>query len=88
LIEELEERTKNDRAAGPSGGMHEFQGSLVQLKGAMERLARKLDPTGGIRKVSSRLTWSLWGKEDVLEGLRTIERFKSLLIAWFGMDIS
>ncbi|KAJ7798464.1 hypothetical protein B0H14DRAFT_33564 [Mycena olivaceomarginata] len=78
---------KNGGAAGPSGDMQEFQGFLGQLKDVMERLAKKLNPTG-IRKVSSRVTWSLWGKEDVLEGLRTIERFKSLLIAWLGMDIS
>jgi hypothetical protein len=68
LLKELEERMKNGGAAGPSGGMQEFQGFFGQLKDVMERLAKKLDPTG-IRKVSSRVTWSLWGKEDVLEGV-------------------
>jgi hypothetical protein len=33
------------------------------------------------------LTWPLWGKEDVKDGLDTIERFKSLLDVWLGMDI-
>ncbi|KAJ7706762.1 ankyrin repeat-containing domain protein [Mycena rosella] len=38
-------------------------------------------------KISSRVAWPLWGKEDVEEGLNTIERFKSLLNVWLGMDI-
>jgi hypothetical protein len=29
----------------------------------------------------------VWGKEDVLEGLNSIERFKSSAIAWVGLDI-
>jgi predicted nuclease with TOPRIM domain len=86
LIRELDERIKKRNAAGLRSGMQEFEKPLLQLKGTMERLAKKLD-VGGTRKVTSRLTWPLWGKDDVQEGLNTIERFKNLLDVWLGMDI-
>ncbi|KAJ7706789.1 hypothetical protein B0H17DRAFT_570141 [Mycena rosella] len=86
LVKELDTRIKEIHTAGQLIGMTEFEEPLVQLKGTMERLTKKLDSTG-ISKFSSRVTWPLWGKEDVEEGLDTIERFKSLLNAWLGMDI-
>lgn len=86
LIRELGKRLKNSQHAGLTRGMQEFEKPLVQLKETMQRLGKKLEVDGG-RKLTSRLTWSLWGKEDVQEGLNTIERFKSLLNAWLGMDI-
>ncbi|KAJ7453550.1 hypothetical protein B0H11DRAFT_272721 [Mycena galericulata] len=86
LMRELDRTINDGEATGISRGMQEFEGSSIQLKTVMERLAKKLNPAG-IRKVSNRLTWSLWGKEDVQEGLMTIERSKSLLNAWLGMDI-
>ncbi|KAJ6526214.1 hypothetical protein DFH09DRAFT_1371675 [Mycena vulgaris] len=88
LVKELDTRIKNNQleAAGLISGIQELAGLLVEVKGTMERLTRKLDQDG-IAKLSSRLAWPLWGKEDVEEGLSTIERFKSLLNAWLGMDI-
>ncbi|KAJ6532728.1 ankyrin repeat-containing domain protein [Mycena vulgaris] len=56
---------------------------LVQLQRTMMRLKKKLDSHG----FSTRLTWPLWGKEDVREGLDTIERFKSSVNIHLGMDI-
>ncbi|KAJ6532735.1 hypothetical protein DFH09DRAFT_133233 [Mycena vulgaris] len=54
---------------------------LVQLQ--RTRLTKKLDSHG----ISTRLIWPLWGKEDVQEGLNTIERFKSSVNIHLGMDI-
>ncbi|KAJ7453169.1 ankyrin repeat-containing domain protein [Mycena latifolia] len=64
----------------------QLEDPLMQLKGTMERLTKKLSPAD-VLKVSNRLTWPLWGKEDVQEGLDSIERFKSLLNAWLEMNI-
>ncbi|KAJ7143051.1 ankyrin repeat-containing domain protein [Mycena epipterygia] len=86
LVRELDKRIKNNHVAGLTSGLEEFREPLIQLKGTMEQLVKKLD-LDGIRKVSSRLTWSLWGKDDVQEGLNTMERFKSLLNVWLDMDI-
>ncbi|KAJ7453540.1 ankyrin repeat-containing domain protein [Mycena galericulata] len=86
LIRELDKRIEQKRATGSLGGIQELEKSLIQLKAVMERLVKKLD-VGGIRKVVSRLTWSLWGKENIHERLNAIERFKSLLNAWLSMDL-
>ncbi|KAJ7453087.1 ankyrin repeat-containing domain protein [Mycena latifolia] len=86
LVEELEERIKRNQAAGMTSGLQQFEQPLFQLKGMMGRLMKRLNSTG-ISKVSNQVVWPLWGKEDVEEGLNTIERFKSLLTAWLGMDI-
>ncbi|KAJ6563634.1 hypothetical protein DFH09DRAFT_1364040 [Mycena vulgaris] len=86
LVRKLDNQIRKDQAAGLLSGLREFEESLVLLKGVMERLTKKLDSTG-ISKLAGRLAWPLWGKEDVNEGLNAIERFKSLLNAWLGMDI-
>ncbi|KAJ7706722.1 ankyrin repeat-containing domain protein [Mycena rosella] len=86
LVKELRTRIKSNHAAGKISGMNEFEEPLVHLNEIIERLTKKLDPAG-ISKFSSRLTWPLWGKEDVEEGLNATERFKSLLSAWLGVDI-
>ncbi|KAJ7697630.1 ankyrin repeat-containing domain protein [Mycena rosella] len=85
LVKELDKRIK-DNHAGMTSGMQEFSQPLSELKRMMERLTKKLAP-GGISKVSTRIAWPMWGKEDIEDGLSTIERFKSLLSAWLGMDI-
>ncbi|KAF7360542.1 hypothetical protein MVEN_00785300 [Mycena venus] len=85
LLKALDKRVGNDAPAARTTGMQEV-GALIELKRTMERLTKKLD-SDGISKFSSRLTWPLWGKEDVQEGLNSIERFKGLAIAWLGLDI-
>ncbi|KAJ7450804.1 ankyrin repeat-containing domain protein [Mycena latifolia] len=85
LLKHVGERIKRDSSGG---GLQHFQEPLIHLEALMTRLAKKLDPaTGSLSRVSSRLTWPMWGKEDVREGFNTIERFKSLLNAWLGVDI-
>jgi hypothetical protein len=85
LLKALDTRVKNN-GAQRTGGMQEIEGSLIDLKGMMERLTKKLDPKD-IAHISSRLTWSLWRKEDVQEAMDAIERFKSLVNAWLGVDV-
>jgi hypothetical protein len=67
--------------------MQTVQKPLEALKETMERLEKTLKPAGIVRKVTTRITWPLWGKDDIREGLDTIERSKSLLILWLGKDI-
>jgi hypothetical protein len=86
LIRELDQRIQNNRVAGLTRGLKEFTGSLTQLKGMLERLTKELKWDGS-SKVSKRFIWPLWGKEDIEEKLKAIERFKSLLNNWLGMDI-
>ncbi|KAJ7205719.1 ankyrin repeat-containing domain protein [Mycena pura] len=75
--------------ASPAAGtemVRNFEEPLNQLKIVMEQLAQKLD-LDGIRKLSGRVTWSMWGKDDVQQALNTVERYKSLLNTWLGLDI-
>ncbi|KAJ7453168.1 hypothetical protein FB451DRAFT_1565720 [Mycena latifolia] len=86
LVKELDRRILDNQAAGLTSGLQEFQQPLVQMKEIMERLTKKLS-SDGISRVSDQLTWPLWGKEDIEEGLTTIEQFKGLLNTWLGIDI-
>jgi hypothetical protein len=86
LILELDKRIQANQAAGLTKGMAEFRAPLIQWKGMIEELVKRLDLTG-FRKVASRLTWPLWGKDDVQEELDTVEQFKGLLSVWLDMDI-
>ncbi|KAJ7453118.1 hypothetical protein FB451DRAFT_671878 [Mycena latifolia] len=86
LVKELDNRMRSNQAAELTSGLLEFEKPLIQLKGTMERLTKELS-SDGLAKVSNRVVWPLWGKEAVEEGLDAIERFKSLLNAWLGMDI-
>ncbi|KAJ7453091.1 hypothetical protein FB451DRAFT_1185350 [Mycena latifolia] len=83
LIRELDMRITPNQVAS---SLQELEEPLLQLKAIMEQLTKRLASTG-IRKLCNRLTWPLWGKKEVQERLNTIERFKSLLNAWLGMDI-
>jgi hypothetical protein len=53
------------------------KGPLEQFKDALERLASKLAPAEGLKKVGRALTWP-FQKDDVKYILSTIERQKSL----------
>ncbi|KAJ6614000.1 hypothetical protein B0H10DRAFT_1951025 [Mycena sp. CBHHK59/15] len=86
LVRELDKRIASKISATLVNSIQQFKEPLVQLKGTMERLMIKLDSVG-ISKISTCLTWPLWGKEDIQEGFNTIERFKSLLNVWLSMDI-
>ncbi|KAJ7706667.1 ankyrin repeat-containing domain protein [Mycena rosella] len=80
----LELRTRFD--ASDSTGIQHIGDSLEKVNTMIAALSRKLD-AAGLSKVSSRLVWPLWGKKEVEQGLKTIERFKTLLSAWLGIDI-
>ncbi|KAJ7019278.1 ankyrin repeat-containing domain protein [Mycena alexandri] len=67
----------------PNNRMQEAGKPLIQLKETLDRLTKKLGSGG----TSTRFTWPLWGKEEVRQGLDVIERFKSSLSLWLGMDI-
>ncbi|KAJ7154140.1 ankyrin repeat-containing domain protein [Mycena filopes] len=52
----------------------------------LECLTKKMGSTR-LAKMSTRLAWPLWGKEEIHKALTTVERFKSFLTLWLGMDI-
>ncbi|KAJ7613765.1 ankyrin repeat-containing domain protein [Mycena polygramma] len=83
LLGVLNPLIKDERA----GLLKSLETPLKEVKEVLDELTTKLD-LQGIRKVRSRLTWSLWGKKDVEDGLKTIERFKSSLNAWLGVNNS
>ncbi|KAJ7321268.1 ankyrin repeat-containing domain protein [Mycena albidolilacea] len=86
LIRKLDQCIRSDRACGTASIIQHFEEPLTHLEVMLERLKKKLD-LDDIKKFSSRLTWSLWGKDEVNEALGAIERFKSSLAASSGMDI-
>ncbi|KAF7344146.1 Ankyrin [Mycena venus] len=83
LVKKVAERIDKSGQGGLSSGLGQFEKPLIQLEGILKRLTNDLTSKG----IYSRLTWPLWGKEDVQDGLDTIERFKSLLDLCLGMDI-
>ncbi|KAJ7652403.1 hypothetical protein DFH06DRAFT_1331042 [Mycena polygramma] len=86
LVDQLNRRLETGHLSEWPGGMEQVREPLLQMKATMERLTSQLNVTRPISKVSSRLSWPLWGKEEVREGLETIERFKGLLAVWLGMS--
>ncbi|KAJ7154153.1 hypothetical protein C8R46DRAFT_1118835 [Mycena filopes] len=85
LLRELNKRIGTNKVSRLSLGLQELEGPLNALKRTMVRLTEKLRP--GTFEIPSRLTWPLWGKEDVHEGLNEIERFKGLINVWSGLGI-
>jgi hypothetical protein len=84
LIKELDRRIQNN-PAGSTSSLREFAEPLIRLRGTLLWLTTTLDPD--CLSKASRLTWPLWGKEEIRGELSAIERFKSLLNSWLGMDI-
>ncbi|KAF7343632.1 Ankyrin [Mycena sanguinolenta] len=85
LLKELDGRIRRGQARELPSGIQEFEQPLIQLKTVMERLEKKLHCGG--KWNFTRLTWSLWGKQDVQEGLNIVERFKGLVLIWLELDI-
>ncbi|KAJ7609341.1 ankyrin repeat-containing domain protein [Mycena polygramma] len=83
LIRELDQRI----SGGHAGLVKNLESPLKEVKELLEQLTERLD-LQGIQKFRSRVTWSLWEKKDIEDGLETIERFKSMLNAWLGVHIS
>ncbi|KAF7345597.1 ANK-REP-REGION domain-containing protein [Mycena venus] len=85
-LPKIHESIKDRRSKGRLiGGTEDFEEPLNQLAQAMAQLAKRLDKES--RSTVGRLAWPLWGKDEVKEGLFTIERFKSLINLWLEMDI-
>ncbi|KAJ7705058.1 hypothetical protein B0H16DRAFT_1482453 [Mycena metata] len=87
LLAGLDTRIKASKSVGVVNGIQQFEEPLVRLNAILNRLTKKLDKGGGTANTYSRLAWPLWGKNELQEGLNTIERFKSLLGTWLAIDI-
>ncbi|KAJ6563577.1 hypothetical protein DFH09DRAFT_1476179 [Mycena vulgaris] len=70
-----------------SVGTQHLGAPLGQLNTMLDGLAQRLSPAGLIGAYH-RGSWPLWGKKEVqVERLKVIERFKSLISAWLGIDV-
>jgi hypothetical protein len=67
------------------GGLQSLKAPLLDFKETMERIAKRLRSAGS--KIPKALSWTLWNKDEVEADLAKIERFKTLLNAWLGLDI-
>ncbi|KAJ7291120.1 hypothetical protein C8J57DRAFT_1211638 [Mycena rebaudengoi] len=83
LLKEMQRRMPD----GGSVATEQLKASLVELEKTVKYLTVRFDSGSGPLKFSKRLTWTLWKKEHAIEDLNQIERFKSLLNSWLGMDI-
>ncbi|KAJ7080036.1 hypothetical protein C8R44DRAFT_895528 [Mycena epipterygia] len=86
LLQQVDKRIQGGSPAG-ADALQEFKEPLTRLNTIMEELTKKLTPDGISKTAGRRLAWPLWGKKDVEEGFRTIERLKILLNSWVGMGI-
>ncbi|KAJ7088352.1 hypothetical protein C8R44DRAFT_751918 [Mycena epipterygia] len=87
LLQQVDKRIQGDSSAW-ADALQEFKGPLTRLNTVMGQLTENLTPDGILKAAGRRLAWPLCGKKDVEEGLRTIERLKTLLNSWVGMDIA
>ncbi|KAF7371449.1 hypothetical protein MSAN_00781900 [Mycena sanguinolenta] len=85
LLKELDDRIQRSQAAESTSAIQKFEEPLIELRTVTERLMKKLRRSG--RWNFRRLTWPLWGKEDVQEGFDIVERFKGLIVIWLELDI-
>ncbi|KAJ6496277.1 hypothetical protein C8R45DRAFT_1132329 [Mycena sanguinolenta] len=65
--------------------LREWEQPLEQLETTMRRLTRKANLTG-IQQFSNRVTWAMWGKDDVQQALNAVERYKTLFNTWLALD--
>ena len=75
----LEKPKSKDSWVATSRSLSVPNGPLDQLRGVMERLAKRLEPVSGMKKATKAILWPL-RKEDVKDLLDTIERHKTLFI--------
>ncbi|KAJ7291088.1 hypothetical protein C8J57DRAFT_1704769 [Mycena rebaudengoi] len=86
LLKEMQRRMPDGHSTG-SVATEQLKASLVKLEKTVKYLTVRFDTGSGPLKFSKRLTWTLWSKEYAIEDLDRIERFKSLLNSWLGMDV-
>ena len=85
LIGKLDRLAKQSSTGASSEMLREWEEPLEQLETTMRRLTRKANLTG-IQQFSSRLTWAMWGKDDVQQALNAVERYKGLFNMWLALD--
>ncbi|KAF7364324.1 ANK-REP-REGION domain-containing protein [Mycena sanguinolenta] len=85
LIAKLDRLAKQSSMGAGSEMLREWEEPLEQLETIMRRLARKAN-LNGIQQFSSRLTWAMWGKDDVQQALNAVERYKGLFNTWLALD--
>jgi hypothetical protein len=82
LLIDLRHRVEESRPTDPwYAGVRALGGDagpLEQLRERLEKLARKLKPKGGVKKVGMALRWTL-DKSDIDSNISGIERLKSLV---------
>ncbi|KAJ7094771.1 hypothetical protein C8R44DRAFT_749356 [Mycena epipterygia] len=86
LDTQVDKRIQGGSPAG-ADALKEFKEPLTRLNTIMQQLTKKVTPASISKATGRRLVWPLWGKKDAEEGLRTIERLKTLLNSWVGMGI-
>ncbi|KAF7343474.1 Ankyrin repeat domain-containing protein [Mycena venus] len=84
LLGELHTRISVDGATGRTTlkSLHE---PLAQFERILKQLADKVDPARADR-LSRRVNWTLWDKKQVKVDLDEIERFKTTLNYWLGLN--
>ncbi|KAL8638995.1 MAG: hypothetical protein Q9228_003911, partial [Teloschistes exilis] len=77
LQDQADQAKQGDVFASTLGSLNVPNGPFQQLRATLERLASKLTPGKGWRKIGSAFQWPL-EKEEIREILATIERLKTL----------
>ncbi|KAJ6496280.1 ankyrin repeat-containing domain protein [Mycena sanguinolenta] len=85
LIRKLDSLAKQNSTSAGSEMLRQWEEPLEQLETIMRRLTRKAN-LSGIQQFSSRLTWAMWGKDDVQQALDAVERYKGLFNTWLALD--
>jgi 23S rRNA A1618 N6-methylase RlmF len=85
LLEDLHTRISTDRGAGRITFVQHLKEPLAQLERILKHLTDKVDPAQSDR-LTRRVNWTLWDKKQVKVDLDEIERFKTLLNYWLGLN--
>lgn len=90
LLTVFQNRIQESKSGDPwfttTRGLGVVNGPLDQLKSDLERLASKLEPVKGLRKVERMLTWK-FNKTEVVNILNKIERLKTLISFALSNDL-
>ncbi|KAJ7233750.1 ankyrin repeat-containing domain protein [Mycena rebaudengoi] len=69
-------------------GLQPLKAPLLDFKETMERVDQRLRSANEAgSKIPKALSWTLWNKNEAEDDLAKIERFKTLLNAWLGLDV-
>ncbi|KAJ6588433.1 ankyrin repeat-containing domain protein [Mycena capillaripes] len=86
LLGDLHSRISRERVATEATTLvQQLHEPLAQLEKILKHLTDKVDPARGDR-LTRRVNWTLWDKKQVKVDLDEIERFKTLLTYWLGLN--